>query len=458
MIGSVTGRLASAAVNGESAPLKTSWAVPQSDAPEGAPRAVHKLASVGVVIDANDPSSATQFTTHGAPPRVALNVRGKFVPAAATMMKCVAPKTDTESDGVLPIERAEVTSDAIAVCAGAHRGSVGELHETDDEFAVKTSLHEGDVEKEDALRVRDCLKIDFAVVPRPAAALQSPGTARLSLKIPAMRGHEDGSAIADKESVVERPYLGYSAPAVSTALDETVHVTVDAVDRVEFRAARVSGGAPTTMNCRGRFIDASAVAQALPTALVEHAVLPGAEMTESADDDELHFTVRVSVGDGSDGSVMKMCVFSQGHDATTVSDAPGSAAPLGSVGAESDREGVEQPLGTKRGGVRPKHEKGGFVADGVGVNVGLGVGDGDEEGVVVDVALDDVLIVDVSVDVAVKVGLCVPDGVGDAVVEPVGLKLIVDEGVVVQLGAIAAPVVVQPPQGHGMGLTVAKGQ
>lgn len=105
-----------------------------------------------------------------------------------------------------------------------------------------------------------------------------------------------------------------------------------------------------------------------------------------------------------------------------------------------------------------KHEKGGFVADGVDVNVGLGVGDGDEEGVVVNVALDDVLGVGETVGEAVKVGLCVPDGVGDAVVEPVGLKLVVDEGVEVQLGASAVPVVVQPPHKHGIGFTVAKGQ
>jgi hypothetical protein len=85
-----------------------------------------------------------------------------------------------------------------------------------------------------------------------------------------------------------------------------------------------------------------------------------------------------------------------------------------------------------------KHEKGGFVADGVDVNVGLGVGDGDEE--------------------VVKDGLCVPEEVVDTVVEPVGLKLAVGEGVGVQLGAAAVPVVVQPPHKHGIGFTVAKGQ
>ncbi len=213
---------------------------------------------------------------------------------------------------------------------------------------MKMSLHNGDVETEDALRVRDCVNIDLAVVPTPANAVNSPGLARLSLKIPARRGHADGSAIAGVDSVVERPYLGYSAPAVSNALDVIVHVTVDVVDTEELNAASESGGVPTMRNCRGAsFVVSSTVAHApLPKTLVEHAGLFGEEMTESADDDEPHVIVNVSVGEGSDGSVIKTGVFSHGHDATTVSDAPGSAAPPGSVGAESDSEGVEQPLGT----------------------------------------------------------------------------------------------------------------
>jgi hypothetical protein len=131
------------AVSGKSAPLKISCAEPQSDAPEGAPRAAHKLAKVGVVIDAIDPSIATQFRKHRTPPSVAFKVSGKRIPGAATRIKCAVPKTDTENDGVVPEFRAEETSEESAACAGEHIGIDGDDHTIVEVFWMKMSTHCG---------------------------------------------------------------------------------------------------------------------------------------------------------------------------------------------------------------------------------------------------------------------------------------------------------------------------
>jgi hypothetical protein len=52
----------------------------------------------------------------------------------------------------------------------------------------------------------------------------------------------------------------------------------------------------------------------------------------------------------------------------------------------------------------------------------------------------------------------VTEGVEVAVVEAVELELRVDEGDELQLGAVDMPVVVHPPHGHRIGLSVENGQ
>jgi hypothetical protein len=163
------------------------------------------------------------------------------------------------------------------------------------------------------------------------------------LKIPARSGQADGSAIAEEDSDVDVPYLGYSAPAASIEFEITMQVIIARVSVVELKLGREL----TTRNCRGvRVIVASTETQAPPTLCEHGAELLDAEMTESTGDDELHVIFSVSVGDGSNGSVIVSGVFSHGHETrilSTVSEDPGIVAPLDSVGAETDSTGTAQP-------------------------------------------------------------------------------------------------------------------
>lgn len=211
-----------------------------------------------------------------------------------------------------------------------------------------------------------------AFAENPATAEKTPGTARDSLRIPTMSGHEDGSVMAGADSSVDEPYLGYSADWIASASEETAQVTVVVVAVERFKDV---GGDPRTKKRRGDcIVPAVTVTQARPDVAGQEGGLPVAEIMEIADDAALHTIVRVSVRDGVEGRTRDRGVPNHGQDAiafdTTAGELLGSALPLDCVGALTVRVGIEQPTSVVYwGGIRKRQENGGVVAVGVGVYV-----------------------------------------------------------------------------------------
>ena len=124
-----------------------------------------------------------------------------------------------------------------------------------------------------------------------------------------------------------------------------MHVTVVVVDVERFNDV---GGEPSTKKLRGDcIVPATTMTHALPIVVAgQEGWLLDAEIMESADDAALHTIVRVSVGDGVEGSSRDKGALNHGQEATIVDTsvgAFGSAPPLASVGVPTVRTGIEQP-------------------------------------------------------------------------------------------------------------------